>query len=175
MEAKALHFHIKWTACRNFPNSNKCSVVLSKLASHEIRPFPLASCRKHMYLLACFLETASYITVGIFFIFLLILMFQSIALIFSSLLSIFLHFSLSSSEFHSCSAHVPAFTLSASINIQCFSIIFIFPPLTSTNRRCLSVDDKSESVQPVHFVGTAEEPEPVGTYGLYLHTGRHIS
>lgn len=66
-------------------------------------------------------------------------------------------------------------TLPASINIQCFSMIFIFPPLASANRRCLSVDDKFDSVQPVRVVGTAEEPEPVGTYGLYLHTGRHIS
>ena len=56
-----------------------------------------------------------------------------------------------------------------------FNNLFFFPPLVSTNRRCLSVDDKSESVQPVHSVGTTEEPEPAGTYGLYLHTGRHIS
>lgn len=35
-----------------FSSLNKCSVVPSKLASHEIRHFPLVSFRNHVYLLA---------------------------------------------------------------------------------------------------------------------------
>lgn len=49
-----------------------------------------------------------------------------------------------------------------------------FPSLMSTTRWCLPVDRKPESVQRVHIAGTAAKPEPVGAYGLYLHTGRHI-
>lgn len=126
-----------------------------------------------LYLLACILKAARYITVGIFYFppYLDVPVHRSY--IFESPLR-FLAFFLVLLRISTRPALAPAFALSASINSQCFSVIFIFPPLTSTNRRCLSVDNKSEPVQPVHVAGTAEEPEPAGTYGLHLHAGRHI-
>lgn len=179
---RRLQFYVKWTACRTFPQIKKtCSVVWSKLAGHEIRPSPPASFWKHTCLLACIFKIACYITVGIFFFFLHFPPYLDVPVhrsyIFKSPLRFLAFFFVLLCISQSLGARSCVRALCQHQYSVFFIVSFIFfpPPLTSTNRRCLSVDDKSESVQPVHFVGTAEEPEPAGTYGLHLHAGRHIS